>query len=113
MKRILLANWMVAGSKQGAAVRRKFLYVPDAQTMRREDVLCCVEGQVGEMLVVNGVELPLCHQLQQVRKLERYGAARRKRGGQPGDEIIDVWHVSQNVVGDSVSLGCDSEIASR
>ena len=53
------------------AVRRQFLDVEQSQTVRREDFLGCQERKIGEMLVIDRVELVLFHQAHQVRKFHR------------------------------------------
>ena len=62
----------VAGvDPQRAAVRRQLLDVEEPQPVRREDALDREEREVGEVLVVDRVELVLLHQPQQVRELHR------------------------------------------
>ena len=51
-------------------MRRQFLDVPDAQPGGGEDLRHRAQRQVGEVLVIDGVELRLCEQMLQVRELE-------------------------------------------
>lgn len=52
------------------------------------------------MLVVGGVELIFLHHAQQVGKLEESDhALRLEQAGEAGNEVIDVWHMGQHVVG--------------
>ena len=75
-----------------------FLDVEQLQSLAAQDALHGVQPQVGEMLVVDGVELRLLHQLQQVRELQCQCAVRRQHLAQPGHEVVDVRHVGQYVV---------------
>ncbi len=50
--------------------------------------------------MVDGVELCLLHQLQQVRKLQRQRAFGGQHLAQTGTEVVDVWHVREHVVAD-------------
>ena len=50
------------------------------------------------MLVIDGVELRLLDQPEQVREFERDHAAGLERGLQPADEIVDVGNMGEDVV---------------
>ena len=47
-----------------------FVHVEHAQPMTRKDVLYSDEREIGEMLVINRVELHMLDQMEQVRKLD-------------------------------------------
>ena len=65
--------------------------------------------------MVDGVELLLVHQPQQVRELERRHAARLEQQRQPGDEVVERRHVGEHVVAHQ-QVGADAlgdELASE
>ncbi len=96
---------MAAVHAQAAPVRRDLLDVGDAQAAGGEDAAHRVERQVGEMLVVDGVELRVLDQAQQMREFQGDGAAGLERGLHALGEIVDVGHVGVHVVaGDQVGL---------
>src|SRR6185312_13181598 len=76
----------------------QLFHIPDLQAVRRQDPTRRVEGEIGEMLVVDGVELTLRYQFHQVRKLDRDHTLGRQCHGQPGHKIVDVGHVGQHIV---------------
>ena len=84
---------------QAAAVSRVLLDVEHAQAVGGEDALDGGQRQVGEMLVVDGVELVLRDQSQQMRELEGGDTFGLQQAGEAGDEIVDVRHMRQHVVG--------------
>ena len=54
---------------QRSTVSGQLLDIEEGQAVRREDALGRHEGEVGEVLVVDRVELVLCHQAHQVGEL--------------------------------------------
>src|SRR5690606_19737091 len=68
--------------------------VPLEERGRRE------RGEVGVVLVVDRIELPLSNELQEMGKLEGDRAMRREQEPQPRDEIVEVRHVGEHVVAD-------------
>ncbi len=52
------------------------------------------------MLVIDGVELVLCDQLQQVREFDSDDSLGSEQCAKAGHEVVEVGHVSQHVVGD-------------
>ena len=95
----------VVGSVAGinpktAAVGGKFLHIPNLEPGVLENPRHRLEREVGEMLVVDGIELILGDQTQEVRKLQRDGAARLESGFQASGEIVDVRHMGEDIVTD-------------
>ena len=84
---------------QRAAVGRHFLDIEDAQTDAPRHLGHHDERQVGEMFVVDLIELQTLDLLEQVRELERRDALRLQQHSEPGHEVEDVGHVRQDVVG--------------
>ena len=66
--------------------------------MRREHLLDRQEREIAEVLVVDRVELVLCHQPLQMRKLHRDHALRLEQALHAGDEVVQVRHVRQHIV---------------
>ena len=69
--------------------------------MGGEDRIGAEQREVAEVLVIDGVELVLLQQSQDVWELERHHAAGCQKGLHPRDEVVEVGHLSQNVVGDN------------
>ncbi len=59
------------------------------------------------MLVIDGVELHLFDQPQQVGELHRQHTVVREHPGEAGDEIVEVGHMRQHVVADQ-QIGGDA-----
>src|SRR5262249_16963020 len=74
------------------------LDVEQHQAVVSEDPLHRREREIRKVLVIDGVELILVHQLEQMRKLHRDDAARSQQTAHPGDEIVDVGNVREDVV---------------
>src|SRR4029450_10663391 len=55
--------------------------------------------EVGEVLVVDGVELVALHQPGQVGELDGHHPARLEQAGDPGHEAVEVRRLGQDVVG--------------
>ena len=83
-----------------AAVRGNFLDVKHRQAVRLKYVLNGNQGEVREMLVVDGVVLVLLHQPAQVRKLERHDSFRFQHDLNAAHEIVQVRHLRQHVIAD-------------
>src|SRR5919198_2003709 len=106
---------MAGVDPQRAAVRRDLVDIEDRQMVRREDPLGRNEREVREVLVVDGVELVLAHELKKVRELDRDDAAWLEDDAQPLDKIIEIWNLSENVrAADEVGLSpCRAQLESR
>src|SRR5579883_18897 len=65
------------------------------------------------MLVIDGVELIALDQAHQVRELDRQHAFGLQDGRQPGDEIVELRDLCEDVIGDDevgrFDLGCKSD----
>ena len=66
--------------------------------MVREDGRHREEREVREVLVVDGVELVVPHQLEEVRELHRDDAVGGEQRGHAADEVVEVGHVREHVV---------------
>jgi hypothetical protein len=79
-------------------MRGKFLHVEQHQAVRGEDPLDGREREVTEVLVIDGVELVVRHELLQVRELHGDDAVWRQQDLHAGNEIVEIGHVGQHVV---------------
>src|SRR6266536_2734141 len=78
----------------------QLLDVEDDQPVVAEDVPGDQQGEVREVLVVDGVELVALEQPGQVRELDGGDAAGREQDPHPGHEVVEVGDLGQDVVGD-------------
>jgi len=83
---------------QRPAMRRQPLHVEDAQRLRRQNLRDGAEGQVGEMLVVDRVELVVPHQAEQMRKLEGGDTLGQQQLAEAAEKIMDIGDVREDVV---------------
>src|SRR6185436_4801316 len=81
-------------------MRRELLDVEDTQAASSEDVADGHERQVGEVFVVDGVELVSLDEPQQMGKFHRDDAAIAQEDLHPTHEIIDVRNMGEDVVSD-------------
>ena len=81
-------------------MRRDLLNVEQHQTVRRQDPTDREQREVGEVLVVDRVELVLRDEAHEVGELHRDHAPRREQVFHPGDEVVEVGHLGQHVVTD-------------
>ena len=91
---------MDAIDAEAAAMGRELFDIPEAQSLGGEHALHRVEREVGEVLVIDGVELGLFDQPQQVREFQGEGAAGLEGGLKAGGEVVDVRDVGIDVVAD-------------
>ena len=77
---------------------RDLLDVEEAHTVVREDGRHREEREVREVLVVDGVELVVPHQLEEVRELHGDDAVGGEQRGHAADEVVEVGHVREHVV---------------
>src|ERR1035437_1996862 len=78
-----------------------FFHIEYREPVGGKDPVNRRERQIGKVLVVDGVKLAFGNQLEQVRKLEGCYALGFQQHGKASDEIIDVRHMGQHVVGGS------------
>ncbi len=76
---------------------RDLLDVVGAKALGRQHLLDGDQREIGEVLVVDGVELHLLHQPQQVRELEGERALRLQHVTEAAHEVADVRNVGQHV----------------
>jgi hypothetical protein len=81
-------------------MRGQRLDVEDAQPVAREGPLHGQQREVAVVLVVDRVELHLADEVEEMRELDRQHARRLEHAGEAGDEVVEVGHVRQHVVGD-------------
>lgn len=79
---------------------RQFLHIEYLESMLCEKRHDGRQGKVGKMFVVNGVELIVLDQTQEMRKLKGGDAIRFEQNPESTHEVVDVRHVRQHVVGD-------------
>ncbi len=90
---------------QRTAMRRQAIDVEHAQAMAGQHTVRHQQREIREVLVVDRVELALRDQAKQVGEFHRDGAARLQQDRQACDEIVEVRHVRQHIVGaDQVGL---------
>ncbi len=90
-----VARRCAASRRASAAPRRR---TAAARAARRR-VPTVEEREVGEVLVVDRVELVVLDQAHQVRELHRRDAARRRAASScPADEVVEVGDVGEHVV---------------
>ena len=85
---------------QRAAMGRDLLDVEHLEAVARGHALDRDQREVGEVLVIDGVELVLVDQRLEMRELERDDALRRQQMRHAGDEVVEVGHLRQHVVAD-------------
>ena len=75
----------------------QLLHVEQGETVGGEDTLGGEERKVGEMLVIDRVELVLLHQAHQMGELDGDDTTRLQEKLQGSDEIVEVAHLGENV----------------
>ena len=96
-RRILLVTEV---QPYGAAVRRDLVQVEDREPMGGEQALRGEQGEIREVLVVDGVEEVRLEQAHQMWELDRCGAVGREQRLHPADEVVQVRRLRENVVRD-------------
>jgi hypothetical protein len=91
---------------QRSTVRGELLDVEQAQPVRSEHATDGEEGEVGEVLVVDGVPLSILDQPQQMGKLHRDGPAGRQQDLHAADEVVQVGDMGENVVTEQQVSAC-------
>src|ERR1700722_947778 len=90
---------------EGSAVDLGALHVVQEKAMITEQAGKRRHREIAEMLVVNGVELALLDQVDNVRRFNHCDAGGLQQGGDAVDEAVEVGHVSEHIVGqEDVSL---------
>ena len=85
---------------EAAAVSWQLGHVKHPKAMRSQYFFGRIERKIGKMLMVDGIELGLFDELQQMWKFEADDAVRLKQNGKSGNEIIDIRNVSEDVISD-------------
>ena len=88
-----------APDPQRAAVAGQLVDVEQGDPVPGEDPLGGPEREVGEVLVVDGVELVAVHQPGQVGELDRDHPAGGEQQLDAGHEVVQVGHLGEHVVG--------------
>ena len=86
---------------QGAAVNLEMLDGENLQAVPREERLQRGEGEVEDVLVVDGVELGVLDEVHAVRTLENDATAGAQEAREPGDEVIGGRRVGEDVVAEN------------
>ena len=81
-------------------MRSELEHVEHLEPVRAQDHARREEREVGEVLVVDGVELIALDQPDQVRELDRDDALRREDRLHAGREVVEIGDVGEDVVGD-------------
>ena len=83
----------------------QLFYIPYVQSCRFKDALNCIEGKIGKVLVVDGVELGVLNQAHEVGKFQGDHALGFECCLQTTGKVVDVRHMCVDVVAsDKVSL---------
>ena len=94
------------------AVRGQLVDVEHLETVGGEHVPGGEEGEVGEVLVIDRVELVPLHQAHQMRELDRDHTLGSKDPLHAGGEVVQVGYVGEDVVRDEqvglVALLCQA-----
>src|SRR5690242_14732451 len=77
---------------------RKFLHIEDRYSVGCKYPFGSEQAEIGKMLLVNGVELVLIYQLQEVWELDCGDPQRREQEFHPTYKIVQVWDVSKSVI---------------
>ena len=77
---------------------RQLLHVEQPQAMSGEDLLDHEQREIGEMLVVDRVELGILDQPRQMRELHRQDTVLRQQMREAGDEIVEIGNMGQHIV---------------
>src|ERR1700722_773498 len=99
--RVSLAGSAACINAERTAVRLQLLYIEHSQPVRLHDLNRADQGEIGEVLVVDRVELIVFNQTKQVRKLERQNAFRLQQDLQPFHKVVEVRHLRQDVVAEN------------
>jgi hypothetical protein len=83
---------------QRPTVRPQLLDVVDVQAVGAQDLHDRREGEVREVLVVDRVVLEPVQQAKKMRKLERRRAVVTEEQLHPGDEVVEVWNLCEDIV---------------
>ena len=94
------------------SMSRKLFDVEQSQSVVLEDALHYEECEVTEMFVVDRVELVLPHQLQQMGKLHCDHATGFEQDLHPGDEVINIRDMRQDIVADE-EIGLTESLPDR
>ena len=89
---------MTAIDAQAAPMGGQLFDIPDTQVGGFEDPFNRVEREIGKVLVVDGVELGVFDELQQVGEFQRNGAVGLEDSFEAASEVVDVGHVGIDVV---------------
>ena len=91
---------MAGINPQRPAVGGQLLHIEDHQAVPSENLLDAEKGEIGEMLMINRVELNLLNEPDQMGKFHRNGAAGFQRRFQPSHKIVEIGIVGQHIVAD-------------
>ena len=78
-------------------VTRKLLDIDEREPVCFEDLANRREREIGEVLVIHGVVFEMLDESCEMRKLEGGGAAGGEQRLDTGDEVVDVWNLSEHV----------------
>src|SRR5262245_2450565 len=84
---------------QRSTMGRNLLRIEHPQTVPREDLLNREQRQIGEMLVIDRIELQSADQVEHVRKLDGEYAFVTQENLHARDKIVDVGYVREHVLG--------------
>ena len=84
---------------QGSAMCWQHFDVDRHQTVGGRDTLHREQREIGKVLVIDRVELVLGDQPLEMRDFDRDNALRAEEEGHAGDEVVELRHLRQNVVG--------------
>src|SRR5947199_10556096 len=83
---------------QRATMRLQLIHIEDLETVRRKHLTRSQEGEVGEVLVIDRVELVALDQTQEVRDLDRGHTVGRQDDPKTADEVVEIRDMGHDVV---------------
>jgi hypothetical protein len=89
---------MTRENSQRAAVNGNWFHLKNLELMFGEERLERGQGEIINVLVINGVELVFLNQIDRVREFEDDASARLEQDAESFDEIVYVGGVGENVV---------------
>src|SRR5579885_298253 len=79
-------------------MRRQLLHVEKREPVSRQNPLGGEQREIREVLVVDGVELVVLDEPQQVRELQRQNTGRFQKNPETFHEIVQVRYLRENVI---------------
>src|SRR6267378_3598269 len=89
---------MSSKNAQGATMGGQLLHIKERQAMCSKDLLGCEKGEIGEVFMVNGVELIFFHQPLKMREFHGDYAMRFQQDLHSRNKIVQIGNLREYVV---------------